>query len=203
MKIFCCLVMATRMSFSLTNSMILISGAGGFANWRLISVRFVRLRRKMDSADLADADGGGRECLLLSSRCARRRQLRQLRRESVDPCWPDLRLRSLLLSRAAIPRAVKTRSTIFAMVCRSGTIVAVPGAGAAAGIGAEARLAWVRPTRCLRRLRRCWSDRPLLPASRCVRWNCSVLDAARFPGDALQIHQVLRADIVGGDVAAR
>ena len=32
MKIFCCLVMATRMSFSLTKSAILISGVGGLGN---------------------------------------------------------------------------------------------------------------------------------------------------------------------------
>ena len=30
-----------------------------------------------------------------------------------------------------------------------------------------------------------------------------MLDGAGFPGDALYVHQMLRADIVGGDVAAR
>lgn len=56
MKIFCCLVMATRMSFSLTNSMILISGAEGFAIGGLSASDFVAAPED-DSADLADGDG--------------------------------------------------------------------------------------------------------------------------------------------------
>jgi len=57
MKIFCCLVMATRMSFSLTNSMILISGADGFAIGGL-SASDLAVSPEDDSADLEGGDGG-------------------------------------------------------------------------------------------------------------------------------------------------
>ena len=35
-----------------------------------------------------------------------------------------------------------------------------------------------------------------------IGWDGAMLDGAGFPGTALYVHQMLRADVVGGDVAA-